>query len=523
VPNFSIRFAKSRTLLPGVTILSLLLIVGAVDYTGNRRCRMSFVITEPEMVAAAAENAAGIGSSLRAANAAAAGPTTTVMAAAEDEVSAAIASLFSSHARGYQALSAQAAAFHTEFVRALSGASGAYVATEVANASPLQTPAQDLLGAINAPAAGLLGRPLVGNGANGTTNAQGAGTPGGPGGLIYGNGGNGGNSVATGAPGGSGGSAGLIGKGGNGGNGGPGAQGGTGGRGGLLYGKNGAHGAAGPALGPGMVGLALQNDDLIAYISVGGGPYSPAIVDTGSTGLIVPPQDVNGANLGPPTGSGSVTYGDATGGFQTVNYTTYNTTVNFGNGLVTQPTTVGVITGQNASQQPAILGIGANAGGPFNTSPVTALPGTYGQGVLLDEPAGIMEFGPNPLPPYASVTGAPVPVNPLGLSVASKVTTTTGGFIDSGGLNGSIPYTSVPGAGPGSVGGYVPVGDVIKVYTDSTDTTLLYSQTVTSANDPQIVSPPPNDNFNSGVYPFTQAPIYVSYSPANNGTMYFDS
>jgi hypothetical protein len=43
-----------------------------------------------------------------------------VAAAAEDEVSAAIASLFSGHAQQYQALSAHAAAFHSEFTRALS-------------------------------------------------------------------------------------------------------------------------------------------------------------------------------------------------------------------------------------------------------------------------------------------------------------------------------------------------------------------------------------------------------------------
>jgi hypothetical protein len=43
-------------------------------------------------------------------------PTTGVVAAAEDEVSAAIALLFSNHAQEFQALSAQAGAFHTQFV-----------------------------------------------------------------------------------------------------------------------------------------------------------------------------------------------------------------------------------------------------------------------------------------------------------------------------------------------------------------------------------------------------------------------
>ncbi len=74
---------------------------------------MSYVIAAPEMLAAAAADVAGIGSSLSAAHAVAAAPTTAVMAAAEDEVSAAIATLFSGHAQQYQALSAQAAAFHS--------------------------------------------------------------------------------------------------------------------------------------------------------------------------------------------------------------------------------------------------------------------------------------------------------------------------------------------------------------------------------------------------------------------------
>ena len=53
------------------------------------------------------------------ANLAATAPTTAVMAAAGDEVSAAIAALFSAHGQGFQALSARAAAFHSQFVVAV--------------------------------------------------------------------------------------------------------------------------------------------------------------------------------------------------------------------------------------------------------------------------------------------------------------------------------------------------------------------------------------------------------------------
>lgn len=60
---------------------------------------MSYVLATPEMVAAAANNLAQIGSTLSAANAAALAPTTGVLAAGADEVSAAVASLFSGHAQ----------------------------------------------------------------------------------------------------------------------------------------------------------------------------------------------------------------------------------------------------------------------------------------------------------------------------------------------------------------------------------------------------------------------------------------
>ncbi len=149
---------------------------------------MSFVIAQPEMIAAAAGELASIRSAINAANAAAAAQTTGVMSAAADEVSTAVAALFSSHAQAYQAASAQAAAFHAQVVRTLTVDAGAYASAEAANAGP------NMLAAVNAPAQALLGRPLIGNGANG---APGTGQAGGDGGLLFGNGGNGG----SGAPG----------------------------------------------------------------------------------------------------------------------------------------------------------------------------------------------------------------------------------------------------------------------------------------------------------------------------------
>jgi triacylglycerol lipase len=108
---------------------------------------VSYVVALPEVMSAAATDVASIGSTVTAANRGVAGATTGVLAAAEDEVSAAIAALFSAHGRGYQALSAQATAFHAEFVQALTGAAGAYTAAEAANASPLGSIEKAFLGA----------------------------------------------------------------------------------------------------------------------------------------------------------------------------------------------------------------------------------------------------------------------------------------------------------------------------------------------------------------------------------------
>jgi hypothetical protein len=478
---------------------------------------MSLLFAVPEVMTDATTNLANLGSTINAAHAAAAAPTTAMLAAAEDEVSAAIASMFSRYASAYQALSAQAAAFHAQLVRTLNAGAGAYAAAEAANAAPLQTLQQDVLGLINAPINTLLGRPLIGNGANGITNAQGVGTPGGAGGFLYGDGGTGGNSIATGAPGGAGGSAGLIGHGGNGGTGGPAALGGGGGRGGLLWGAAGATGATGPA----TVALQLQGTQLIADVSVGGEPSVPVIVDTGSRGLILPPQDVNAQTIGAVTGQGSVTYGEP-GDLLTENFNMYRTTVNFGNGIVTVPTTIAVATSVTlngvsypTSQAPAILGVGVNPGGPLGTSPVTALPGTFGQGVLIDEPAGVMEFGTNPLPAYASVTGAPVTALDVRINNGA-LQPTTGAFIDSGGLYGSVPTA----LNPPDVGGYLPAGTTVSVYT--TGGTLLYTTTV-GAQQTTVVSSFLGGEFNTGIAPFLQDPIYLSYSPSGSGTTIFDT
>lgn len=95
-----------------------------------------------------------------------------------DEISAAVAVMFGNHAQAYQAVSAQAAAFHDRFVQALTASAESYAGAEAASASVLQTVGQDLVNVVNRPTQALLGRPLIGNGSDA---ASGSGANGGAG------------------------------------------------------------------------------------------------------------------------------------------------------------------------------------------------------------------------------------------------------------------------------------------------------------------------------------------------------
>ncbi len=283
---------------------------------------MSFVSVTPEAAVAAATDLAKIGSAVGDAHAAAAALTTELVPAAQDEVSAAIAKVFGTYAQEYQALGAQAAAFHDRMVRAINSSVAAYVAAETANGSVLQTAQQDVLNAVNAPTEALLGRPLIGNGADGAT-VNGVGQPGGAGGILVGNGGTGGASTAVGVAGGNGGAAGLFGNAGAGGTGGPGGNGGLGGSAGL-FGTGGAGGTGGPgtAAAPpgtggtgGLGGLIYGNggaggtggaaqDAGIAYGGPGGLGGNARLIGTGGAGGAGGADTVNPNGTGGPGGTG---------------------------------------------------------------------------------------------------------------------------------------------------------------------------------------------------------------------------
>src|SRR6202007_1911977 len=102
--------------------------------TSQGEWAVSFSIAAPDLFQGAAQNLAGIRASLAEAAAAVAGPTTGVVPAAADEVSAAISALFGNFGQEFQLLSAQAQAFHTQFVGLMNASAGSYLSAEVANA-----------------------------------------------------------------------------------------------------------------------------------------------------------------------------------------------------------------------------------------------------------------------------------------------------------------------------------------------------------------------------------------------------
>lgn len=95
---------------------------------------MSYLVTTPDWVTAAAEDLAGLGSSLQEVATAASAPTTGIATAAADEVSAAVAQLFGGFGEEFQAVSAQVSAYHADFARLLNSSAAGYASAEIANA-----------------------------------------------------------------------------------------------------------------------------------------------------------------------------------------------------------------------------------------------------------------------------------------------------------------------------------------------------------------------------------------------------
>jgi hypothetical protein len=268
-------------------------------------------------------------------------------------------------------------------------------------------------------------------------------------------------------------------------------------------------------------------------VAVDGGSSLPMLVDTGSSGLVVPWQDL-GSNgfvalehlfqLGAPAHSAISGY---SGGVEYLYLTYNNVPTDYGNGVLTTsgPVDVEVLSWPTSFSSPpnfdafladdhvnGILGIGADTAGP-TTSPFH----DYG-GVLVDIPQGkLIVDSANPLPSFDTISGAPVTLGTLTETVTNSANQVVGtgsvyNDIDSGGVYGTIPQ---------SIASSVPAGDKVSVYDGQT---LLYSYTVAndSSNAPTVVSGvgTQSNPVDSGVVPYLQHPIFIDYA---NDKLYFDT
>ena len=268
----------------------------------------------------------------------------------------------------------------------------------------------------------------------------------------------------------------------------------------------------------------------IVTISVNGGPKIKVLVDTGSSGLVVNAKNVGQTGLGNSVGTGTGAY---SGGL-TYTYNTYNTTVDFGSGLVTTPVPVDIIT--DPAQQTAfanflkyngvvgVLGVGANAVGPGPGLVTTGLPSALKNGIYIDEATKTLTFGPNPLPARVTTSGSP---NVIGSITINGVNTPINLLIDSGGVYGTIPSTLVNTSQmtpvkntDGTVAYYLlNAGTPISVY--DADGNLLYSYTTTSTYRPTVTTDDYNAELsNTGAMPFLHNRIYIDYSSANGSTVF---
>jgi hypothetical protein len=279
------------------------------------------------------------------------------------------------------------------------------------------------------------------------------------------------------------------------------------------------------------------------------GTSTTLLVDTGSSGLVVPLTGLDGgstnffteldelSNLGSPTsfgvsGFGSVDYVYLTYD-ETVDYTTTAGTLETENvpvevELFSWPTSLSTSTELNelfsntafqdfdaSNDTTGVLGIGDNVSGGAGESPIEAAGYT---GVTVDLPQHeLVVSDSNPGTSYAEL---PATSGSTVGGLTEKVTDgstlvgsgTVSDDIDSGGVYGTIPESIAPNG--------VPDGDTITVYDGSTP---LYSYTVENNGANQLPNETPSvvsgSSIDSGYEAFENNPVFIDYS---NDTLYYD-
>jgi hypothetical protein len=282
-----------------------------------------------------------------------------------------------------------------------------------------------------------------------------------------------------------------------------------------------ASSSAASASGPIDIPLTVKEvTEPTVQASIAGSSDQTLLVDTGSSGLVIPYQDLGLTQLlelGFPTSFG---FSGFSGGVDYL-YLTYNdATVDYGNGILTTtntPIEVEIFSFPTSAEAPAnfqtflqdddvsgILGIGPTGTGPA-TSPLEAA--GFG-GVTVDIPQNeLIVDSTNAGTPIATVNGAPI--TDLTESVNGGTPVAVSDDVDSGGVFGTIPSSLVGNAGT------VPSGTEIQVFDGNTEV-YSYITGTDGLGEPAVVS---GTSIDSGVEPYLIEPIFIDYG---NDTLTFD-
>ncbi|MGA7466065.1 hypothetical protein [Mycobacterium sp.] len=280
--------------------------------------------------------------------------------------------------------------------------------------------------------------------------------------------------------------------------------------------------------------------------SIDGSTDQLLLVDTGSSGLVIPISDLDsGSNefaellsLGLPSSFGESGY---SGGVDYIYLTYDNLPVDYDLGGGSTLDTTAPVEVEVYSWDPSdptslftndafqnflasndstggILGIGDNVSGGAGESPFQA--DGY-DGVTVDEPDHyLIASDSNPGTPYDTLPSTGSTVSGLTETVTDPSTSTVVGTgtvsddLDSGGVYGTIP-SSIESNANG-----VPDGDYVNVYDGNT---LLYSYQVENAGGDQLPNETPTEvsgsSIDSGYQAFEYNPVYIDY---DNGDLYYD-
>jgi len=273
------------------------------------------------------------------------------------------------------------------------------------------------------------------------------------------------------------------------------------------------------------------------------GTSNTLLVDTGSSGLVLPWEDlgsndlsalVNLFDLGLPTGISESGY---SGGVDYLYLTYPDVSVDYGSGAgaldtTNTPVDVEIFSWPTSSSSPdsfeaflqdddstGILGIGPTGTGP-STSPLDA---AGFSGVTVDIPQGELVVGANadPTADEVTVSGAPTP----DANLTETVTTSTGAVVGTGSVSDDVDSGGVYGTIPSTIdSSTVAQGDTITVYDGSK---LLYSYIVGTDSDgtdeaPELFTGASSgaNTIDSGYLPFNEEPIYINYT---DDTLTFDA